>query len=156
MTFDQTASGGEALYIDGALDDTNANGSAWSWTTGQPLEIGYSSDTTWTPYNGLLSDVRYYSTNLTASQISTIYSSGAPVDTADLQMDLAFGAAPGNGFVLKWAEGSAVLQSAPTLTGPWTDVTGAASPYTIVPAASQQFFRYRHTPQNLVSNPYLM
>jgi hypothetical protein len=156
LAFDQSASGGVALYLDGKVDTTNANGASWSWTTGQPLEISYSSDSTWTAYNGLLNDVRYYSTNLTASQISTIYTTGAAVDTKDLQMQLDFTAPPGNGFILSWLEGSAVLQSAPSLLGPWTDVTGATSPYTIVPAAAQQFFRYHYTPQSLVSNPYLM
>ncbi|HUD46297.1 MAG TPA: LamG-like jellyroll fold domain-containing protein [Candidatus Baltobacteraceae bacterium] len=156
LTFDQSASGGVALYIDGNLDTTNANGAAWSWTSGQPLQFGYSSDPTWTAYNGLLSDVRYYSTNLTASQISTIFKTGALVDTTDLQMLFQFAAPPGNGFVLSWLEGSAILQSAPTLLGPWSDVNGATSPYTIVPAESQQFFRYKYTPQSLFSNPYLM
>jgi hypothetical protein len=57
---------------------------------------------------------------------------------------------------MTWLESSAVLQSASSLTGPWTDVTGAVSPYIIVPTATQQFFRYRYVPRSQVSNPYLM
>jgi len=157
LTFDQTASGGVGLYIDGALDATNANSSPWSWPAGQPLEIGYSSDyATWGAYNGVLADVRYYSAVLTASQIAAIRTSGAVADTNDLQMWFNFTAAPGAGIVVTWLETSAVLQTAASVSGPWTDVTGAASPYTIVPSATQQFFRYRYVPQSLVSNPYLM
>jgi hypothetical protein len=46
--------------------------------------------------------------------------------------------------VLSW-QGTSTLQSAPSLTGPWGDVTGATSPYTWDPAsASIQFFRLRN------------
>ncbi len=156
LAFDQSASGGAALYLDGKQDTTNANGASWSWTSGQPLEIGYSSDSTWTAFNGLLNDVRYYSTNLTASQISTIFTSGGVTDATDLQMEYSFTGAPASGYVLTWLETSAVLQTAPSLSGPWTDVKGAASPYTIVPTETQQFFRYRYVSQTILSNPYLM
>jgi len=33
------------------------------------------------------------------------------------------------------------LQSAENITGPWTDVVGATSPYAVNPNGSQQFFR---------------
>jgi len=138
------------------LDSTNGNGASWTWTIGQPLEIGYSSDPTWTAYEGALDDVRYYNTELSSTLISSLFHNG--VDDNDLVMQLNFTAPPGNGFVLTWLEGSAILQSAPALTGPWIDLPGAASPYTIVPSATQQFFRYKyaHAPQSVVSNPYLM
>jgi hypothetical protein len=156
LTFDDSESGGAALYIDGALDTTNANIAGWSWTSGQPLEIGYTTDPTFREYNGLLSDVRYYSTNLSSSQISAIYTSGALADTNNLQMELEFANPPQNGFILNWLESSAVLQSAPTLTGPWIDMPAVTPPSTIIPTDAQQFFRYRYTPQSIQSNPYLM
>jgi hypothetical protein len=156
LTFDQTATGGVALFVDGNLDQTNNNTASWSWTTGEPLEIGYTTDTSYGSYNGLMDDVRYYGTVLTANQIKGIYTSDALEDTTDLQMQLNFTAAPGEGMSMTWLETSAVLQSASSLTGPWTDVNGAVSPYIIVPAATQQFFRYRYVPQSLQSNPYLM
>jgi hypothetical protein len=156
LTFDQTASGGAALYIDGFLDTTNANAASWTWPAGKPLEIGYSTDTFWGDYNGLLDDVRYYSVILSSTEIATIYSCDALVDTNDLQLQFNFTAAPGQGIVLAWKESSAVLQSAPAVTGPWTDLPGANSPCTIVPAATQLYFRYRYVPQSLVSNPYMM
>jgi len=158
LTFDQSTNGGAALYMDGTLDTTNANPGGWSWPAGQPLEIGYSSDTYWRDYNGLLDDIRYYSAVLTPSQLTTIYTSSAVADANDLQMQFNFTAAPGQGIILTWQQSDVVLQTAPTVAGPWADQPGATSPYTIVPAAAQQFFRYRftHTPQSVVSNPYLM
>jgi hypothetical protein len=39
--------------------------------------------------------------------------------------------------------GNGVLQSAPAMTGPWTDVTNAAPPLLIMPSASMQFYRLR-------------
>jgi hypothetical protein len=162
LTFDQSSSGVETFYVDGAFDSASTNTAIWSWPSGQPLEIGYTTDTAWRDYNGLLDDVRYYSAILTPSQIQAIFASGnsgALADPADLQLQFNFTAAPGSAFVLSWVDSSAVLQSAPTLLGPWADVTGATSPYTIVPTASQQYFRYRytaHAPQQWVSNPYLM
>jgi hypothetical protein len=155
VTFDQSATGGAAWFIDGALDSTNANGAAWTWPSA-PLEIGYTTDSYFGDYNGLLNDFQYYSAILSASQIATLHTSGGLVDASALQLQFNFAAAPGGGTVLTWRESTAVLQSAPTVTGPWTDLPGASSPYTIVPAETQQFFRYRYVPQSVVSNPYLM
>ena len=157
LTFDQTTNGGAALYIDGTLASTNSNGGlSYTWPTGQALEIGYDSGNYYRNYNGLLDDVRYYSSILSASEITSIFNSDALADTADLQFQYNFTTAPQNGIVLTWGESTAVLQSAPSLSGPWADVTGATSPYTIVPANGQQFFRYRYVHQTEVSNPYLM
>jgi hypothetical protein len=158
LSFDGSAAGSTFVYIDGQLGVSNANLGPYSFTIGQPLEIGYSSDPSWRDYNGLLDDVRYYNTNLTSNQISTIYTTGGIVNTNDLQLQFNFTSAPGSAISLSWQQSSAVLQSAPAITGPWKDLPGAASPYPIVPGAGQQFFRYRytHTPQSLVSNPYLM
>ncbi len=154
VSFDQSASGGVTLYVDGAVDSTNANANAWSWTTGQPLQIGYTTDLTFQNYTGLLDDVRYYNTVLSADRVSALFHN--VTDENDLSMWLDFANPPENGYILNWSEPSSELQSAPTLLGPWLDVEGAVSPYTIVPSQAQQFFRYRHTPQHAVSNPYLM
>jgi hypothetical protein len=159
MTFDESSNGVVSFYIDGALDSTNGNTASWSSPTGQPLEIGYTSDPSWRDYNGVLSDVRYYSVILLPNEISAIYNSGngGPLeDPADLQLQFRFATAPGGGIVLSWQDSSVVLQSAPAITGPWTPVTGVSSPYTIVPVAAQQFFRYSRAPETLVSNPFLM
>ncbi|HUA66359.1 MAG TPA: DUF2341 domain-containing protein [Alphaproteobacteria bacterium] len=43
--------------------------------------------------------------------------------------------------VLTWANG--ILQSAPSVAGPYSDVTGATSPNAVAPSLSQQYFRLR-------------
>ncbi len=159
LTFDQSAAGGATLYIDGVLDTTNANSAPWSWPVGAPLQLGFSTDPMgWYAYNGFLDDVRFYNRQLTGTEIATVYHTEVLVDTNALQMQLNFNAAPGPGSTLTWQESGAVLQSASQVSGPWTDLPGAASPYTIVPGATEKFYRYRyaHTAQSLTSNPYLM
>jgi hypothetical protein len=155
-TFDSAGAGGAALYVDGALDTTNANFLSWSWPVGQPIQIGFSTDSTWRAYNGLLDDVRFYNRQLTAAEIASVFHTGALVDTNALQMQLNFSAPPASGIVLTWQESNAVLQSASKVNGPYVDLPAAVSPYIVVPQATQKFFRYRYVPQSLISNPYLM
>jgi hypothetical protein len=47
----------------------------------------------------------------------------------------------GGQVVLTWTVGT--LQSAPAVTGPYTDITGATSPYALAPSSAQQYFRVR-------------
>jgi hypothetical protein len=156
LTYDNSAAGSVSLYIDGVLDTTSFNFTAWTWPVGAALQIGYSSDASWRSYNGLLSDVRFYSRTLLPSEIASVYSSGALVDTGNLQMDLSFTTPPGAGFALSWQLGSAVLQSAPAATGPYTDVVGGSSPFNTTAATIQKYFRYRYVPVTQISNPHLM
>jgi hypothetical protein len=158
LTFDQSASGGTALYIDGTLDSTNGNISSWSPPVGQPLQFGSNTDTNYRSYNGLLDDIRAYSRELTAAEVATVYSSGSLIDTNALQMQLTFSNAPVPGVVLTWGAPNSVLQSSPTANGVYSDVTAAASPYYVVPKGTQKYYRYRfpNSPQTRISNPYLM
>jgi hypothetical protein len=41
------------------------------------------------------------------------------------------------------ATGGGTLQSAATVTGPWTDVIGSVLPFTTVPSSAQQYFRLK-------------
>jgi hypothetical protein len=43
--------------------------------------------------------------------------------------------------VLAWTTGT--LQSAPTVAGSYTNITGATSPYTLGPSGDQQYFRVK-------------
>jgi hypothetical protein len=160
LTFSDTTPGGAALFIDGALDSTNG-GNVGSWSTaGDPIDIGSGTDNYYQPYVGLLNDVRYYSSILRLAQLSSIQTSGALADTNALQLEFEFAAPPGPGLNLSWPDAPSVLQSAPTVIGPWTPVIGVSTPYTIIPATNQQFFRYIYSntngPQTNISNPYLM
>jgi hypothetical protein len=48
----------------------------------------------------------------------------------------------GDNLVLAW-EGTAVLQSAPALAGPWDSIAGATSPYVVTPVSAAEFYRLR-------------
>jgi uncharacterized repeat protein (TIGR03803 family) len=54
------------------------------------------------------------------------------------------GAVLNGNIVLNWYDPSFQLQSAPTVTGPYTNIAGAASPYTNAAISPQQFFRLQH------------
>jgi len=43
--------------------------------------------------------------------------------------------------ILQWTYG--ILQQAPTVLGPWTDVPGAVSPQPMPLSSAEQFFRLR-------------
>ncbi len=158
LTYDQSVSGGAALYVDGTLDTTNGNSAAWSAPVGKQWEIGFSSAGTLRAYDGLVDDVRFYNRQLTAAEVTSVFNTGALVDTNALQMQLNFNAAPGPGLIMTWHAGNSVLQSAPVVTGTYSDVSAASSPYYVAPSARQKYYRYRfpNAPQSLVSNPYLL
>jgi len=162
LVYDQSASGSMTCYIDGAVDPAAPpipNSSPWVWPATQQIELGLGHDTNSSvPYTGLLDDVRIYSRELTATEVASVYSSNALVDTNTLVLQLNFTTAPSAGVTLTWQETDVILQSAPTINGPWTDVGAVGS--TVFRAATsktEQFFRYRgHQPITIVSNPYLM
>lgn len=156
IVYDQSASGGVALYIDGNLDTTNTTGTTWNWPATEQIELGLSHDPTWRPYNGLMDDVRIYNRGLTAAEIASVHTSNALVDTNALQLQLNFDSPPIPGFTLDWQNATAVLQSATSIAGPYTDLPSAASPYAVGAQPTQKFFRYHHPQQTLVSNPFLM
>jgi hypothetical protein len=156
LTFDQTAAGGATLYVDGVLDTTNANSGPWSVPVGTPIQIGSSSDGYWRSYNGLLDDVRFYSRQLSASEIASIHNTDNLVDIGNLQMRLNFDSPPGFGFALSWQLPTAILQSANAVAGPYTDVSGAFSPYDVTSKTGQRYYRYRFVVEDLLSNPFLM
>jgi hypothetical protein len=151
---------GEAiqLYIDGATDASSGNAADWSWAPGQELEFGLSHDaSSWQPYNGLLDDVRFYNRALAASDIASIFNTGALVDTAALVMRLNFDTAPVRGLNLSWRVTDVILQSANSVTGPYTDIPANVSPYPTSFKNAAKFFRYHgHSATNVVSNPYFM
>jgi len=161
VVYDQSTtgpfSGAMSIYIDGQFDTGSAVGLDWSWAAGQQIELGLSHDTnSWQAYQGLLDDVRIYNRVLSGTEIASLHT-GAIVDTNALVMQLNFTTAPGQGITLRWQCGDAVLQSADTVTGPYTDVVGAVSPYSVSELKSAKYYRYRgHTPVTIVSNPYLM
>ena len=156
ITYDQADGGLVSLYIDGKLDSSNPNNGGWSWPAAQEVEIGLSHDSYWRPYNGLLDDVRIYNRALADTEVASVASSDALVETGALVERLNFDAKPASGVSISWKSSDAVLQSSSTVNGPYTDVAGATSPYSIEAGSGNMFYRYTHTTVSILSNPYDM
>jgi hypothetical protein len=136
LTYDQSASGTVAVYVDGVNVGSQANTNTWSWPTTQQVELARSHDTYWQEYNGQLDDFRIYNRILTATEIATIAApatSDTLVDTAALKLRYNFGTAAGVGTQLSWPIGT--LQGAPALGSPttWTPIGSTAASYPFLP-----------------------
>jgi len=141
VTYDQSATGVIEIFIDGVLNASSANTAAWSWPATQQLELGRSHDGYWRRYDGQMDDFRIYNRVLTSTEIASIYSTDALVDTAALKLRYNFNS-DSFGKTVVYPFGT--LLSSPVL-GPgavWTPVGGATAPsYPFLPTAPAQFFR---------------
>lgn len=89
-------------------------------------------------------------TNLYGSATSSV-----SVVTID-QISITPGPDPGTN-TITWGVADAVLQSATSVTGPYTDIDPpATSPYAAPIGATPTFYRYRHSPALVLANPYDM
>ena len=121
MTYDQSSGGIVSIYIDGNLSGSQANTAAWSWPTNQEIELGRSHDTYWQNFNGEMDDFRIYNRILTSTEVSSVFSSSALVDTSALVLQYNF-TTPGVGKSLSWSVGG--LQSSTSLyPTAWTTVS---------------------------------
>jgi autotransporter-associated beta strand protein len=147
ITYDQSASGNVTVYVDGSQTGSQANTAASSWPATQQIELGRSHDTYWQEYNGQMDDFRIYNRVLTSTEIGTIVSSDALVDTGALKVRYNFGTAAGVGTGLSWPLG--VLQSTPALGSPagWTTNSTTSAAYPMLPRTSvtnsAQFYRLK-------------
>jgi len=91
--------------------------------------IGQRFDNAFNPFMGIVDDVAVYNKALTPAQIQNHF-----LNTTHLSITTT-----GNSIVVSWPVGA--LQSALSVTGPYTNVGGATSPYTNSISGSQKFFR---------------
>jgi Concanavalin A-like lectin/glucanases superfamily len=91
--------------------------------------IGQRFDNAFNPFMGIVDDVAVYNKALTLAQIQNHF-----LNTTHLSI-----ISSGTNIVVSWPVGT--LQSAPAVTGPYTTVSGATSPYTNSISGSQKFFR---------------
>lgn len=145
VSYDQSASGAIAVYIDGILQLSNPNSSAWSWSASQEIELGRSHDGYWKRFDGQMDDFRIYNRVLSDSEVASVFASDAIVDANALKLRYNFDNT-GIGQTVTWPFGT--LQSSPTL-GPsavWTPVTGAtALAFPFLPTNVPSLF-FRATP----------
>ncbi|MDQ6631595.1 MAG: hypothetical protein M3Y82_07535, partial [Verrucomicrobiota bacterium] len=80
------------------------------------------------------------STSCTTASNPAILTVGSVVSPSSLTITKN----PNNTVTITWSTPSSTLQSAPVVTGPYTDVPGATSPYTTSSASGQAFYRLRN------------
>lgn len=117
--------GGEASY--------NYN---YNTTPGLPVGSGatvfaWRSPVDFQPFNGIMGNIAVYNKVLTPQQIQNHY-----LNTTRLSI-----ASSSSNFVVSWPVGT--LQSSTNVSGTYTDVIGAASPYTNSVSGTQKFFRVK-------------
>jgi hypothetical protein len=84
---------------------------------------------------GTIDEAAIYDYALSTAQVLNHYNAGTnPVVTL-------YARKSGPNLVLTWSPGT--LQSSPTVNGTYSDVVGAASPYTVVPTGATRFYRVK-------------
>jgi hypothetical protein len=85
-------------------------------------------------FNGLMDEVAVFNYSLPPAQIQQLYASGAVLPQVQVGLQQT-----GAGLNLVWPQGT-LLQS-PNVTGPWSPVVNALSPYLAVPTNASMFYR---------------
>jgi len=96
---------------------------------GGPLTFGIRSDNAFGNWDGGMDEVAIYNYALTAAQVKSHFLGSVALSIRS----------QGSNIVLSWPVGT--LQSATSVTGPYTDVSGATSPYTTPSSGAARFFR---------------
>jgi hypothetical protein len=141
------------IYIDGQLF---LNGSSSNPLTVNPTEIGLLTDGV--PggdyMHGWIDDFAAYSTEVSAADAAKLASGAAPSTVTGLlaywpfddavpvvsNVKITAALAAGGNITLTWT-GNGTLQSAPAVTGPWTNQAGKTSPATVPASLQAEFFR---------------
>lgn len=145
-------SSGVVTYLDGvAATFSGQGGSAASFLTAGSFDtgpFGIGQDPTGTyqqTASGAIDDLAIYHKALTQLEAASVFMAGASnnlaVANSSFIKPLSFQVLPGNSLKLSWSAGS--LQSADTVSGPYTPVAGAFSPYTATPTSAKKFYRVK-------------
>jgi hypothetical protein len=96
---------------------------------GGPTTFGVRSDGIFGQFDGGIDEVAFYNYALNAQQIENHFTNNVRLAISKV----------GNNVVLTWPVGT--LQAAPLVTGTYTNVTGASSPYTNTVSGSATYYR---------------
>jgi hypothetical protein len=128
------------LYLKNANGETSATNAIahTSDTFGTTWLIGRdnnsSADDGSRTFNGVIDEVAVFTQSLTPDQVQLLYASG--LSGAPLKVSVQ---RSGTNIIVTWPKGT--LLQADDVSGPWTVVTGATSPYTTSAASGNKFFR---------------
>jgi hypothetical protein len=126
-----------SLYVNGALVASSVPG-AHNPAEGGSFAIGASDVWPGRYFQGALDEIAIFNRELTAQEISTLYAAGLGLPFIPLNIGHA-----GANVVLSWTDPTSLfsLQAAPAVGGAYTNVPGAASPYTRSSAGAPMFFQ---------------
>lgn len=88
-------------------------------------------------FEGAVDDVAFYNKALAESRILAHYVAGASQTTSP-SLSVTYNSGK---ITLVWSSG--VLQSSDEITGQWTDVASAASPFSVTPAGTHRFYKVK-------------
>jgi len=146
------------VYLDGVLAHSTTSagtyaGAAANIDTGKAATIG-QDPTGFYPEDGSadIDDLGVWRRGLSALEVASIYAAAAPGLTGNVGYSfvgtssvppVSISLPPGSptSVRLTWSYGT--LQSATSVTGPYTDVAGAGSPYTVTNPSGNVFYRIR-------------
>ena len=119
-----------SLYLNGTLQSSGSYAGYIPNSSGATV-LGWWANQYYAPFAGTIDDVAFYNYALTPNQVQAHYLATVRLTVNKLGSDV----------VLSWPFGT--LQQADTVSGPYTDVGRATSPYTNSPTASSSFFRVK-------------
>jgi Concanavalin A-like lectin/glucanases superfamily len=132
------------LYVDGNQVVSGAVRN--DFPTGNDMELGRDTGGTFA-FLGALDEARIHSSLESSNWVwasymtvaaNTSLESYSAVGSAAVSLNIQ---AAGSSVILAWPQGT--LQSAGQITGPYSDVSGATSPYTNSVSGAQQYFRVK-------------
>jgi len=119
------------IYVNGRLTATQAY-DAFIPNQDGAFNLGYRSDNAWNSFDGTIDDAALYNKALTSDQVQAHYYATVNLSAAQ----------SGNNLVLSWPFGT--LQEANQVTGTYTDITTATSPYTnAISSVNSKFYRVK-------------
>ncbi len=133
MTFDGSLA---SIYVNGELGGATSAANYHPARTGG-LSLGHQSLNLTLPFDGVIDEVAIYNKALPAAKVKAHYTQSTVV-TAPSNISIA---RSGTSVTLTWTSG--VLQECATVNGTYTDVAGAASPYTATANTGTKFYRLK-------------
>ncbi|MGC9942616.1 MAG: LamG-like jellyroll fold domain-containing protein [Verrucomicrobiota bacterium] len=128
------------LYVDGS---PVANNTILTAPTGDDLDVWIGGAPDYGTARLIFANIAHaavFTQALTAAQVQGLYN-GTYVAPPNSTISIS---RSGSSIVLTWQTGT--LLSAPSVNGPWTTVSAAASPYTVPVGAGNQFYRVLVSP----------
>jgi hypothetical protein len=128
------------IYLNGTLVASSAPGGPHNPAEAGTFAMGASDVWSGRYFQGSLDDIAVFNRELTATEVSTLYSVGAGVAFIPLEIQRS-----GANVVISWTDPTSLflLQGASAVSGAYTNVTGAVSPHTNSSAGAAMYYRLK-------------